>query len=158
MKATGLMDQASQIAALCDLTILSGDDSLTLPLMSLGGRGVVSVVGNIVPRDMKALCNAFEKGNHALRLAIGTANMRAQAADVGPVIAQAAGVLREQRIVFDCLEDSIEVIGDGGQKAGGELGAEGSRIEQSGGRAHEIERREQLVEFDEAHAARVLKQ
>src|SRR6516165_8200388 len=42
-EATGSMDQASQIAALCRLTILSGDDSLTLPLMSIGGRGVVSV-------------------------------------------------------------------------------------------------------------------
>src|ERR671937_1995372 len=52
-EATGSLDQASQIAALTDLTILSGDDSLTLPLMSIGGRGVVSVVGNIVPRDMK---------------------------------------------------------------------------------------------------------
>jgi 4-hydroxy-tetrahydrodipicolinate synthase len=62
-EATGLMDQASQIACLCpDLTILSGDDSLTLPLMSIGGRGVVSVVGNIVPRDMKALTGAFEAG------------------------------------------------------------------------------------------------
>src|SRR6266404_3426002 len=37
-EATGLLDQASQIAALCNLTILSGDDSLTLPLMSIGGR------------------------------------------------------------------------------------------------------------------------
>src|SRR5262249_20465481 len=61
-EATGSMDQASQIAALCNLTLLSGDDSLTLPLMSLGGRGVVSVVGNIVPRDMKALVVAFEAG------------------------------------------------------------------------------------------------
>jgi 4-hydroxy-tetrahydrodipicolinate synthase len=42
------------------LTILSGDDSLTLPLMSIGGRGVVSVVGNIVPRDLKALVTAFD--------------------------------------------------------------------------------------------------
>jgi 4-hydroxy-tetrahydrodipicolinate synthase len=61
-EATGSLDQASQIAALCNLTILSGDDSLTLPLMSIGGRGVVSVVGNIVPRDMKALVRAFESG------------------------------------------------------------------------------------------------
>jgi 4-hydroxy-tetrahydrodipicolinate synthase len=61
-EATGSLDQASQVAALCDLTILSGDDSLTLPLMSIGGRGVVSVVGNIVPRDMKALVRAFETG------------------------------------------------------------------------------------------------
>jgi 4-hydroxy-tetrahydrodipicolinate synthase len=61
-EATGSMDQASAIAALCDLTILSGDDSLTLPLLSIGGRGVISVVGNIVPRDMKALLSAFEAG------------------------------------------------------------------------------------------------
>src|SRR5215212_9290127 len=64
-EATGSMDQASQIAALCDVALLSGDDSLTLPLMSIGGRGVVSVVGNIVPRDMKALLAAFEAGKLA---------------------------------------------------------------------------------------------
>jgi 4-hydroxy-tetrahydrodipicolinate synthase len=64
-EATGSLDQASQIAALCDLTILSGDDSLTLPLMSIGGRGVVSVVGNIVPRDMLALVKAFDRGEVA---------------------------------------------------------------------------------------------
>ncbi len=64
-EATGSLDQASQIAALCDVTILSGDDSLTLPLMSIGGRGVVSVVGNIVPRDLKALVRAFDEGKIA---------------------------------------------------------------------------------------------
>ena len=64
-EATGSMDQASAIAALCNLTILSGDDSLTLPLLSIGGRGVVSVVGNIVPRDMKALIASFEAGKLA---------------------------------------------------------------------------------------------
>jgi 4-hydroxy-tetrahydrodipicolinate synthase len=63
-ESTGSLDQASHIASLCNLTILSGDDSLTLPLMSIGGRGVVSVVGNIVPRDMKALINAFQAGRH----------------------------------------------------------------------------------------------
>ena len=61
-EATGSLDQASQIAALSDITILSGDDSLTLPLMSIGGKGVVSVVGNIVPRDMMALVRAFAAG------------------------------------------------------------------------------------------------
>lgn len=61
-EATGSLDQASQVAALSDLTILSGDDSLTLPLMSIGGKGVVSVVGNIVPRDMMALVKAFAAG------------------------------------------------------------------------------------------------
>jgi 4-hydroxy-tetrahydrodipicolinate synthase len=61
-EATGSLDQASQIAALCDLAILSGDDSLTLPLMSIGGKGVVSVVGNIVPKDMMALVQAAAAG------------------------------------------------------------------------------------------------
>ncbi|MBI2808101.1 MAG: 4-hydroxy-tetrahydrodipicolinate synthase [Planctomycetes bacterium] len=64
-EATGSLDQASSIAALCDITLLSGDDSLTLPLMSIGGRGVVSVVGNIVPRDMKTMLAAWEAGKLA---------------------------------------------------------------------------------------------
>lgn len=68
-EATGSLDQASHIASLCDLTILSGDDSLTLPLMSIGGRGVVSVVGNLIPRDLKALVSAYDAGktDEALR-------------------------------------------------------------------------------------------
>jgi 4-hydroxy-tetrahydrodipicolinate synthase len=61
-EATGSLDQASHIASLCNITILSGDDSLTLPIMSVGGRGVVSVVGNIVPRDLKALVGAIDAG------------------------------------------------------------------------------------------------
>jgi 4-hydroxy-tetrahydrodipicolinate synthase len=64
-EATGSMDQASQILAATDLTVLSGDDSMTLPLLSIGGRGVISVVGNIVPADMKALCDAFDAGDLA---------------------------------------------------------------------------------------------
>ena len=59
-EATGSLDQASQVLALTDLTLLSGDDSLTLPLLSVGGEGVVSVVGNIVPQDMIAMLNAFK--------------------------------------------------------------------------------------------------
>ncbi len=64
-EATGSLDQASQTAALTDLTLLSGDDSLTLPILSIGGKGVVSVVGNIVPRDMMALVKAFAEGKIA---------------------------------------------------------------------------------------------
>ena len=64
-ESTGSMDQASQILALTDLTVLSGDDSLTLPLLAIGGRGVVSVVGNIVPKDVKALISAFNSGDLA---------------------------------------------------------------------------------------------
>jgi len=64
-EATGSLDQASQIISQTNLTVLSGDDSLTLPLMAIGGRGVVSVVGNIVPRDVMALVRSFESGNIA---------------------------------------------------------------------------------------------
>jgi len=64
-ESTGSMDQASQVKALTQLTLLSGDDSLTLPMLALGGEGVVSVVGNIVPRDVLALLQAFREGKLA---------------------------------------------------------------------------------------------
>ena len=69
-EATGLLDQASQVLAATDLTLLSGDDSMTLPLLAIGGRGVISVVGNLVPSDMKALCEAFEAGDLATARAL----------------------------------------------------------------------------------------
>ena len=62
-ESTGSMDQTSAIIARTDLTLLSGDDSLTLPLMALGARGIVSVVGNIIPKDMVDLCLAMERGD-----------------------------------------------------------------------------------------------
>lgn len=64
-ESTGSMDQASQVIALSDLTVISGDDSLTLPLMAIGGRGVVSVVGNIIPDDVRAMLAAFDSGDLA---------------------------------------------------------------------------------------------
>ena len=62
-EATGSLDQASTILGATNLTVLSGDDSLTLPLMAVGARGVISVVGNIVPRDMIALIDAVDRGD-----------------------------------------------------------------------------------------------
>jgi len=64
-EATGSMDQASEILAQCDLVVLSGDDSLTLPLMAVGAQGVISVVGNLVPKDMKRLTDAMLAGDVA---------------------------------------------------------------------------------------------
>ena len=64
-ESTGSMDQASQIIAGSQLSVLSGDDSLTLPILALGGSGVVSVVGNIVPKDVKAMLAAWKAGNVA---------------------------------------------------------------------------------------------
>ncbi len=60
-EASGSMDQASAIMAQTNMTVLSGDDSLTLPLMALGARGIVSVVGNLIPQDMIALCKAVDE-------------------------------------------------------------------------------------------------
>jgi len=62
-EATGSLDQASEIAARCNITIISGDDSLTLPLASIGGKGVISVVANIVPADVKAMTDLILEGD-----------------------------------------------------------------------------------------------
>lgn len=62
-EATGSLDTASNIASLCDITILSGDDSLTVPLGSIGGKGIISVVGNFVPKDVKAMADAMLAGD-----------------------------------------------------------------------------------------------
>lgn len=64
-EATGSLDQASEILNNSKLTLLSGDDSLTLPLLSIGGSGVISVVGNVVPQDMISLISAFDSGDIA---------------------------------------------------------------------------------------------
>lgn len=61
-EATGSMDNASKIIAATDLTVLSGDDSLTLPFMSIGAEGAVSVIGNFIPREATALCTAMLEG------------------------------------------------------------------------------------------------
>jgi len=62
-EASGSMDQVSEIAGRCDITILSGDDSLTLPIAALGGKGVISVVANIVPADVKAMTDLILEGD-----------------------------------------------------------------------------------------------
>jgi len=62
-EASGSMDQASEIRRLCDIDIYSGDDSMTLPILSIGGKGVISVVANIIPRDVKAMIKAFNNGD-----------------------------------------------------------------------------------------------
>src|ERR1051325_6539900 len=66
-EATGSLDMASEIMSLCDITVLSGDDSLTLPLMSIGARGIISVASNLLPGQIKqltklALANNFAEG------------------------------------------------------------------------------------------------
>ena len=62
-EASGSVDQASSIASLCDIMILSGDDSLTVPLMSIGAKGVVSVAANVVPGKISAMTHAYLDGD-----------------------------------------------------------------------------------------------
>jgi 4-hydroxy-tetrahydrodipicolinate synthase len=64
-EASGSLEQMSEIILLCgdSINLLSGDDGLTLPILAVGGKGVVSVVGNIVPKDMLEMIDAFEKDN-----------------------------------------------------------------------------------------------
>jgi 4-hydroxy-tetrahydrodipicolinate synthase len=64
-EATGSLDMASEIQSLCDITILSGDDSLTLPLMSIGGRGVISVISNLLPDQVKLMTKLALTGKFA---------------------------------------------------------------------------------------------
>jgi 4-hydroxy-tetrahydrodipicolinate synthase len=64
-EAAGSVDQVSQIRSLCDITVLSGDDSLTLPMMAVGATGVVSVAANVIPAKIAALCAQFDAGNLA---------------------------------------------------------------------------------------------
>ncbi|MEM9701740.1 MAG: dihydrodipicolinate synthase family protein, partial [Planctomycetota bacterium] len=67
-ESTGNLDQASAIGADSDLTILSGDDSLTLPILSVGGSGAISVAGNLIPADVTAMIDDFRSGNPAAAL------------------------------------------------------------------------------------------
>lgn len=64
-EASGNLEQMSRIRQLCHngFDLISGDDSLTLPVLSIGGTGIISVVANIVPKDVAALVDEFAKGN-----------------------------------------------------------------------------------------------
>jgi 4-hydroxy-tetrahydrodipicolinate synthase len=64
-EASGSIDQVSELLSRTDLTILSGDDSLTLPMLAIGAEGVISVAANLVPGDLIAMIAAFEQGQMA---------------------------------------------------------------------------------------------
>ena len=65
--ATGDLKQGCKTLELCGdkITVLSGDDFTTFPLLCVGGQGVISVVSNPAPADMAGMCNAFFKGDLA---------------------------------------------------------------------------------------------
>jgi 4-hydroxy-tetrahydrodipicolinate synthase len=65
-EASGSIEQMAEIIMLCEgrINLLSGDDAITYPILCIGGTGVVSVTGNLVPADVRAMITAFEKGDH----------------------------------------------------------------------------------------------
>ena len=62
-EASGSLEQISKILSLCDITVLSGDDPLTFPMMAVGAKGVISVVANIIPQDVVRMIDAFFAGD-----------------------------------------------------------------------------------------------
>lgn len=69
-EATGNLAQVAQVIEYCgkDFQLLSGDDFTVLPLLSVGGRGVISVISNIMPKAMSDMCTAFLDKDHATAL------------------------------------------------------------------------------------------
>jgi len=63
-EASGNLEQMSRVKLLCGkkFNLLSGDDALTLPVLAIGGTGIVSVVANIIPFDVARMVSLFEKG------------------------------------------------------------------------------------------------
>jgi len=64
-EAGGSVERVSSILDICDITVLSGDDSLTIPMMSVGAKGIVSVVSNLIPAEVKKMVDAFASGDIA---------------------------------------------------------------------------------------------
>ena len=66
-EASGSIKQMSDIINLCgnDFAVLSGDDIFTLPLLAMGGAGIISVISNVAPADMAGLVDAFAAGDMA---------------------------------------------------------------------------------------------
>lgn len=97
-EASGVLDQASQIVheAPAGFAVLSGDDSLTLPIMAVGGTGIISVVANIAPAAVSTLTSAFLAGDFTTARAMHLALFdlcRAMFVETNPVPVKAAAAL-----------------------------------------------------------------
>jgi 4-hydroxy-tetrahydrodipicolinate synthase len=69
-EACGSLDMVSEIMSACDIPVLSGDDSLTLPMMSIGGRGVISVASNLLPATISKMVRLGLDGDFKAAAAI----------------------------------------------------------------------------------------
>jgi 4-hydroxy-tetrahydrodipicolinate synthase len=114
-EATGQLDFSSEIANLCDITILSGDDSLTLPICSVGGKGVISVMANIVPGDVKEMTDLILEGdfvsarkwhNKLFKLSKTMLSMATNPIPVKAAMAMLGMASEEMRLPMTPLDDS----------------------------------------------------
>jgi len=94
-EASGNLSQIAEIAELCrdNLTIYSGNDDQILPILSLGGKGVISVLSNIIPKDVHNMVTSFLKGdiNKSKKLQLDTLKLtKALFSEVNPIPVKAA--------------------------------------------------------------------
>ncbi|MDP3981295.1 MAG: 4-hydroxy-tetrahydrodipicolinate synthase [Chlamydiota bacterium] len=112
-EASGNLDQVTQIAALCDMQIISGDDALTLPILSIGGVGVISVLANIIPSKLQELIDAWDRGQIALAQQLNKELYplsKVLFCQTNPIPVKAAMAMmglihNELRLPLSCLED-----------------------------------------------------
>lgn len=94
-EASGSLDQVSRTVELCgpDFTVLAGDDSLTLPIMSVGGRGVIAVISNLMPQKLVRLVKAANAGDFSTARSVHyeiMPAMRAMGLETNPIPVKAA--------------------------------------------------------------------
>lgn len=111
-EATADLKQCAEIIELCgkDFQMLSGDDFTVLPLLSVGGCGVISVVSNIMPAEMAGLCKAFRDGDtaKALDLSLKIAPLaRAMFMETNPIPVKTA---LHKMGIFDKLEFRLPIV------------------------------------------------
>lgn len=115
-EASGNLDQVTEIVKLCgpDFAVLSGDDSLTLPILAVGGVGVISVVANLVPAKVSELVRSFRMGDYqrALQLHLDLFDLcRAMFLETNPIpVKTAAGLIglcsSEMRLPLSPMSDA----------------------------------------------------
>ena len=106
----------------------------------------------LVDGDCRVVDDLQER-HHALALAVGALDVAAQGAHAGPVVAQAASELAQQRVFLQGLVDAIQVVGHRGEVAAGQLRAPRAGVEQGGRAGHEVEAGQHVVELDGARLA-----
>jgi hypothetical protein len=91
-----------------------------MPCLQISAYGALTFAA-LIHRDGR-IVSYFQKWNNALRFTICSSDVRTQAANAAPIVAEAARILGEQRVILDGLEDAIQIIGDGCEETGRKLG------------------------------------